>query len=62
MAIATVIVFWTPIEILGRNNFLNEIWISPLDHIIEMLIIIISFVILGLYLALKSTKPYKISK
>lgn len=25
-ATATVIVFWTPVEILGRVNFLNEIW------------------------------------
>lgn len=53
MAIATVIIFWTPIEILGRNNLLTEIWIAPLQHLPEMLVILLSFLLLGLYLSSK---------
>ena len=29
MAIATVIIFWTPVEILGRINFFKEFWVEP---------------------------------
>ena len=29
MSIATVIVFWTPVEILGRINFFKEFWVEP---------------------------------
>ena len=36
MAIATVIVFWAPVEILGRMNLLSEIWVDPLGHKTEM--------------------------
>lgn len=50
MAIPTVILFWTPIEILGRNNFFNEIWIAPQHHVMEMLAILIAFIILTFYL------------
>ena len=30
MSIATVIVFWTPVEILGRINFFKEFWVELL--------------------------------
>lgn len=50
MAIATVIVFWTPVEILGRVNLLNEIWIAPLKHKTEMTIILIAFLLLAAYI------------
>lgn len=53
MAIATVIVFWTPVEILGRMNFFNEIWIAPMKHKGEMAVLLAAFVGLGIYLALK---------
>lgn len=56
MAIPTVILFWTPVEILGRNNFFNEIWIAPMSHIPEMLAILISFVILLVYLMMKTMR------
>ena len=36
MAIATVVVFWTPVEILGRMNLFSEIWIDPMNHVMEM--------------------------
>ncbi len=50
MAIATVVVFWTPVEIMGRMNLFNEIWIDPMGHAREMLIILASFVALAVYL------------
>ena len=46
-AIATVIVIWTPVEILGRMNVFNEIWVDPLHHIVEMSLILLAFVALS---------------
>lgn len=50
MSIATVIVFWTPIEILGRINFFSEIWTDPLNHITEMVTVLTAFIALAVYL------------
>ena len=50
MAIATVIVFWTPVEILGRMNFFDEIWVAPMEYKTEMVSILIVFVALVIYL------------
>lgn len=50
MAIATVIVFWTFVEVMGRNKILNEIWIAPLEHQTEMWSIFIAFLVLIAYL------------
>lgn len=46
MAIATVIVFWTPVEIMGRINLFNEIWVAPMEHVTEMVIILAAFLVL----------------
>lgn len=56
MAIPTVIVFWTPVEILGRLNFFKEIWVEPLEHMTEMLCILVAFLAVGIYLAWSSRK------
>ena len=56
MAIATVIVFWTPVEIMGRMNLFQEIWIAPMEHKTEMLLMIVSFLLLGLYLRLSTRR------
>lgn len=56
MAIATVIVFWTPVEVLGRTGVFNEIWIAPLQHKTEMGIILAAFIALALYIALKGRR------
>lgn len=45
MAIATVVIFWTPVEILGRLDFFQEIWTSPEHYKSEMFGILISFII-----------------
>lgn len=50
MAIPTVIVFWTPVEILGRLNFFKEIWVHPMQHAPEMLAILVAFIGVGLYM------------
>jgi hypothetical protein len=50
MGIATVIIFWTPVEILGRMNFFKEIWIDPMRYKTEMLITLAAFVLLATYL------------
>lgn len=54
MAIPTVIVFWTPVEILGRLNFFKEIWVHPFEHATEMTCILVAFVAVGSYLAYSS--------
>ena len=53
MAIATVIVFWTPVEILGRINFFNEFWVEPEKYAWQMAAILVVFLSLGVYLWLK---------
>ncbi len=50
MAIATVIVFWVPVEVLGRNNVLKEFWVEPMEHITEMSLIATAFVGLVIWL------------
>ena len=36
MAFATVIVFWSFVEIAARNGFFSEIWVDPMNHVWEM--------------------------
>ena len=50
MAVATVIVFWVPVEILGRINFFKEFWVEPEKYALPMLIILTAFAVLGVYL------------
>lgn len=59
MAIATVIVFWTPVEILGRMNFFEEIWVQPEKYKVQMLAILAAFVILCVYLVVVTAKKRK---
>lgn len=56
MAIATVIVFWTPIEIMGRLNLFNEIWTDPLGHKTEVIVILVTFLLLVVYLSYAAYK------
>lgn len=61
MAIATVIVFWTPIEILGRINFFKEFWVEPEKYAWQLAVILIVFLALGIYLWFKG-KQRRITK
>ena len=54
MAIATVIVFWVPVEVLGRIDFFNEFWIKPQEYATPILIILAAFLTLGIYLGYKA--------
>lgn len=49
MAIATVLVLWTFVEILGHIGILNEIWVAPLEHVWEMVLLSVLFLVLGAY-------------
>lgn len=46
MAYATVIVFWSFVEIATRNGFFSEIWVDPMNHWIEMIMMLAAFVVL----------------
>ena len=59
MAIATVIIFWTPIEILGRINFFREFWVEPEKYSLEMIVILVVFLGLGVYLWKKGASKRK---
>ena len=56
MAIATVIIFWTPVEILGRINFFKEIWIQPLQYVPQMVVILAAFLLLTGWIVYKQVK------
>lgn len=49
-SIATVIVFWAPVEIMGRINFFNEIWVNPMKYKTGMTLILAVFIMLAIYL------------
>lgn len=49
MAIATVLVFWTFVEILGHIGLLDEIWVAPMEHVVEMCVLLAAFIGLGAY-------------
>ena len=44
MAYATVIVFWTFVEVAARNGMFKEIWVDPMHHIVEMVGVLVLFV------------------
>ena len=59
MAIATVIVFWTPVEVMGRINLLNEIWVKPEKYRMQIGIILVVFLVLLGYLWFVSYPKHK---
>lgn len=44
-ALATVIVFWTFVEVMGRNGLLSEVWVDPLGHVSEMLLLVLTLAV-----------------
>ncbi len=60
MAIPAVILFWTPVEILGRMDLLSEIWVAPLEHKLEMTVILLAFIALGVYLYWRGHKNERV--
>ncbi len=45
-AIPTVIIFWNFVEVLGRWDLFKEIWVHPLEYLLEMGLMLLSFVLL----------------
>lgn len=62
MAIATVIIFWTPVEILGRMNFFQEFWIEPEKYAWQMFVILMAFILLGVYLWIKGKQRKRVEQ
>lgn len=56
MGIATVIIFWTPVEILGRINFFKEFWVEPGKYWLPMLAVLAVFVALGIFFFVHASK------
>lgn len=53
-SIATVIIFWTFVEVLGRHDVFKEIWVHPLDYKTEMLVILVALIVTILILCFHS--------
>lgn len=45
-ALPTVIIFWTFVEVMGRIGLLKEIWVEPIAHKTEIIIMVLMLVIL----------------
>ena len=56
MAIATVIVFWVPVEVLGRLDFFHEFWIEPEKYTMQMIILLAAFLALLVYIMIAARK------
>ena len=59
MALATVIVFWTFVEVFIRMGLMKEIWVEPETHQTEMWSILAAFVILIAFLVWQARRPKK---
>ncbi len=46
-AIPTVVIFWNAVEILGRWDFFKEIWVEPMNYILEMGLILVAFIVVS---------------
>ncbi len=58
-SIATVIVFWTFVEVMGRWDVLHEIWVHPLEYKIEMITMLTALIVLLAVLMYNSLKKEK---
>lgn len=56
MAIAAVIVFWVPVEVLGRLNFFHEFWVEPEKYATQIVSILVAFVVLMVYIMMAARK------
>ena len=51
-AIATGLIAWNTVEILGRWGFLKEVWVEPQKYTVQMLIILAAFITVAVIFAL----------
>lgn len=61
MAIATVIVFWVPVEVLGRLNFFHEFWVEPEKYATQIVSILVAFLVLMVYI-MRAARKRKVSE
>lgn len=59
MAIATVIIFWCPVEIMARLQFFIEIWVQPEKYKAQMITILIAFIVLLAYVVYVAVRKPK---
>ena len=56
MAIATVVVFWVPVEVLGRLDFFRAFWPEPQEYATQMICILVVFLMLLVYIVVAARK------
>lgn len=56
MAIATVMVFWVPVEVLGCPVFFHEFCVEPEKNTTQMLSILVAFLVLLVYIMMAVRK------
>ena len=56
MAISTVVIFWTFIEVFSRNELLKEFWVDPMNHKVEMISILVCFIALAVFFIVKAAR------
>ena len=61
-AIATVIVFWSFVEVIGRWNLFQEIWIHPMAYKTEMITMLVAFILFLAILGYQSKKRKGVAK
>ena len=55
-AIPTVVIFWNFVEIMGRLKFFKEIWVEPVQYLLEIMLLIIVFILLTIIGILQNKK------
>lgn len=53
---ATVIIFWIAVEVFDRISLLPALWNAPGEHILQIVLIVGSFVVAGLYVVYRKMK------
>ncbi len=53
---ATVIIFWIAVEVFDRISLLPALWNAPGKHILQIVLIVGSFVVAGLYVVYRKMK------
>lgn len=61
-SIPTVIIFWNVVEILGRWNILDEIWVKPSEYWLEVTLIFVVFLILLVVSLIEKGRQSKVQR
>ena len=56
MSIASVIVLWTPVEVMGRINLFTEFWVHPERYALQVGLVIVAFILSMAYIAWASRR------